>query len=439
MQPSVFSALLGQSTPSIETAINADQELAVSAAGLNVHFAFKPSDNEEALHVFIQDGKTKLSVGLPSDELFALSLPSKYWNEFFAAKPKAPFQSYWGILRNLGHEKGVEILGDIPKFSINARIWRLVLDRIRNTIHGRQPSITNDAYDAEEEEDSIIGRYVWINIPRWGRSKVFYESAGNGPQDILFLHTAGADSRQFHSLLNNKHLQKTCTMYAYDLPGHGRSYPGTKQLPEGHVNDEESYMGSIAQIIQKLKLKRTIVSGASMAGQICLAVALHAKELGVSGVIPCEACDHLPVTQPIYEVGGGANESILNPERVCGMISPTAPSVYYRLIWWIYSAQAVKIFPGDLKFYFRGWDARDRMPLIDTKACPVYMLTGEYDYSCTPAASRATAEKIPGAVFTEMKGLGHFPMSEDPEAFIPHLLKGIEHIQKGHGKQNGSG
>lgn len=43
------------------------------------------------------------------------------------------------------------------------------------------------------------------------------------------------------------------------------------------------------------------------------------------------------------------------------------------------------------------------------------MLTGEYDYSCTTEASKATADKIPGAVFEPMKDLGHFPLTENPE------------------------
>lgn len=227
-------------------------------------------------------------------------------------------------------------------------------------------------------------------------------------------------------------------MYAFDMPGHGRSYPGSKQVPEGYGLDEDSYIDAIAQVIKKLKLHRPIISGASMAGHVCLAVAIRSGELGVIGVIPCEACDHLPFNQPIYELPGDLNESILNPERVCGMISPTAPAIYYRLIWWIYSSQGVKMFPGDLEFYFKGWDGRSRMHLINTNACPVYMLTGEYDYSCTPVASRATAEKIPGAVFTEMKGLGHFPMSEDPKAFIPHFVNGLDFIQKAHGESEGS-
>jgi hypothetical protein len=127
-----------------------------------------------------------------------------------------------------------------------------------------------------------------------------------------------------------------------------------------------------------------------MAGHLRLALAIRAAE-------PGEGCEHLPLTQPIYELPGDLSEAILNPERTCGMCSPSTPSTNRRLIWWIYSSQRIQIFRGDLKFYFRGWDGRVRVEAIDTKACPLYMLTGGYDYSCTTEASRQTADKIPGA------------------------------------------
>ena len=65
---------------------------------------------------------------------------------------------------------------------------------------------------------------------------------------------------------------------------------------------------------------------------------------------------------------------------------------------------------------------------IDTARCPVFMLTGEYDYSCTPEASRETAALIPGAELTIMPGLGHFPMSEDPERFRAFLMPVLARI-----------
>ena len=66
---------------------------------------------------------------------------------------------------------------------------------------------------------------------------------------------------------------------------------------------------------------------------------------------------------------------------------------------------------------------------IDTSKVAVYLLTGEYDAATPPAASAQIAEQIPGATFQEMKGLGHFPMSEDPDAFYGYLEPVLQEIR----------
>ncbi|KAK5259580.1 hypothetical protein LTR40_005708 [Exophiala xenobiotica] len=111
-------------------------------------------------------------------------------------------------------------------------------------------------------------------------------------------------------------------------------------------------------------------------------------------------------------------------------MAPKSPKVNKQLIWHMYSGQAYGIFHGDLDFYFGGFDARDRVASIDVKKCPIYFLTGEYDWSTTPEMSQATAKKISGANFQSMKGLGHFPATEDPQKFVPYLIDAIEWIQK---------
>ena len=58
------------------------------------------------------------------------------------------------------------------------------------------------------------------------------------------------------------------------------------------------------------------------------------------------------------------------------------------------------------------------------------MLTGEYDWSNTPEMSQKTADKIPGAMHKAMPGLGHFPATENPKAFVPHLIEAINHNHK---------
>jgi pimeloyl-ACP methyl ester carboxylesterase len=86
------------------------------------------------------------------------------------------------------------------------------------------------------------------------------------------------------------------------------------------------------------------------------------------------------------------------------------------------------VFKGDLPFYMRDGDIRDRVETIDIKRCPLFLLTGEYDYSCTSEATLDIAKRT-GAPATIMKGFGHFPMSEDPEKFLSYLLPVLEKIR----------
>jgi len=56
-------------------------------------------------------------------------------------------------------------------------------------------------------------------------------------------------------------------------------------------------------------------------------------------------------------------------------------------------------------------------------------MTGEYDYSCQPKNTQLTADRIPGAEAIIMEGMGHFPMSENPDAFREYLLPVLERIR----------
>ena len=95
---------------------------------------------------------------------------------------------------------------------------------------------------------------------------------------------------------------------------------------------------------------------------------------------------------------------------------------------WHYMQGGPGVFKGDLYFYKLDGDIRGRVAQIDTRRCPLFLLSGEYDYSCTPEETLAVANSIPGCEATIMKGLGHFPMSENPAEFLKYLLPVLEKI-----------
>ena len=72
------------------------------------------------------------------------------------------------------------------------------------------------------------------------------------------------------------------------------------------------------------------------------------------------------------------------------------------------------------------WDGRPDLTRIDTNVCKVSLLTGEYDYSCTPDMTRAAAQAIAGSRLVIMNGIGHFPMIENYPLFRTFLLPELE-------------
>ena len=107
--------------------------------------------------------------------------------------------------------------------------------------------------------------------------------------------------------------------------------------------------------------------------------------------------------------------------HVSGLVAPSAPEADRWETIWHYMQGGPGVFKGDLHFYTADGDVRDQVACIDTAACPLYLLTGEYDYSCTPADTRELAARIAGTEAMIMEGLGHFPMSEDPQRFLSYL------------------
>ena len=67
---------------------------------------------------------------------------------------------------------------------------------------------------------------------------------------------------------------------------------------------------------------------------------------------------------------------------------------------------------------------------IDTARTSVDLLVGEYDWSAPTEYAQTAQAAIAGSTLTVMEGLGHFPMCENPEAFIAHLLPILDRIRK---------
>ena len=110
-------------------------------------------------------------------------------------------------------------------------------------------------------------------------------------------------------------------------------------------------------------------------------------------------------------------------------MAPQSPEMD-RWLTWHYYTQGAETFKGDLYFYSVDHDMRKDLDRIDTRRCPVVMMTGTYDYLTPPKATESTARQIKGGIYIEMTDIGHFPMSENYPLFRNYLKEALAIIRE---------
>ena len=254
-----------------------------------ITFSIKSIGSDNAILCTFEQGHGHARVGTYTDGLFSLSALPDQWQNMFKKNPGVPYQSFWALYGQNIRQEGVEVSGDRLAFANYAHVWRSMLDLLHDVYCGPNYALLPPtSQEEEEEEDHLMGRYVFVETKAWGKCKIFYEQSGTGPIPIVFLHTAGSDSRQYHGVMNDARMRARCNMVAFDLPSHGRSYPSPAYPSGGHFNSEDAYLECISGVIRALDLDRPILCGASMAGQACIAAAIRAEEVGIRGTIPLQ-------------------------------------------------------------------------------------------------------------------------------------------------------
>lgn len=271
--------------------------------------------------------------------------------------------------------------------------------------------------------EDITGRYVHIDVA--GRlQRIYYEEAGTGPP-VVCLHTAGADTRQWRFILNDRELAGYHRFIAFDMPWHGKSLPPTGFETEEYLLTTQTYIETVLAFCRALGVDRPLLAGCSMGGRIALQLAaLHADRF--SGFIAIEASDFQPAWYDIdWFHRPDAHGGEMGAALVSANIAPQSPAEERWNTQWMFMQSGPGVFRGDLSFYTRDDSLVDRLTSIDTAQTPVHILCGEYDMTCTPEDAQRTARGISGATIQIMENIGHFPMSENPAVFKPYFVDAL--------------
>lgn len=274
--------------------------------------------------------------------------------------------------------------------------------------------------------EPIIGRYLNTEIDGV-QYRMYYEEAGQGIP-LLCLHTAGADGRQYRHLMLDKEVTRRFRVIAFDMPWHGKSYPPVGWQDKQYLLTTDAYTNLVLGMVQALDLDKPALMGCSIGGRLVL----HLAAKYASSFRALIGLESAAYQQPWYDTQW-LNRPDVHGGQVCaalvsGLVAPQSPSDTAHETLWQYMQGGPGVFMGDLYFYRVDSDLREEILQIDTQQCPLFLLTGEYDFSCSPEDSKQTADRIPGAEFTVMKELGHFPMSENPEQFRRYILPILDKI-----------
>ena len=393
------------------------------------HCAFGPI----YIELQVDDAKTFLTIdkagarlnGSPPEHRIDLTLSATAddWSELTAPIPKPGYQT----LSTMRRTQSLIVTGDMVKFYQHLLLLEMLFSNLSD-----QTSFPQPAPIAAPMIEPVTGRY--LRLQSQGRPhRVYFEEAGQGIP-LICLHTAGSDGRQYRHLLNDPAVIDRFRVIAFDLPWHGKSSPPPGFETEVYELTTDSYVAMVIAMVDALKLDNPVVMGCSIGGRAVLHLALRHGEtfraaIGLQSALYAEdrslgdKAPDMVLHRP--DIHGGKSAGAL----MAGMIAPQSPPAERWETMWHYMQCGSGVFMGDLHYYFTDGDLRNGLaePLRDSP-CPLYLLSGEYDASATPEMGQELAELIGAEYFQVMEGVGHFPMSENPEAFRGYLLPVLDRI-----------
>ncbi len=357
--------------------------------------------------------------GAAHDPAFVFIATPETWAAFARPIPPVGYQSLVGMQR-MGH---LRVEGDMLSWGRNLIFLEQLFAVLRpETVPQPMAAVGTPVIEP------IVGRYLRLDFN--GRPhRIYFEEAG--PVDgipLVCLHTAGADGRQYRALLNDTEITGRFRVVAFDLPWHGKSSPPPGFETEAYRLTTDLYVDTVMAFCRALKLVRPVVMGCSIGGRAVLHLSLRHGDT-FRAAIGLQSATHTDTGADtrLRDLGVLFRPDVHGQEAAAGsvacLISPTSPNAEKWETLWHYMQGGPGVFLGDLHYYFADGDLRNGLlDGLDTKKCPLHLLTGEYDLSATPELTAALAKLVGATSFKVMEGLGHFPMSESPAQFRRYLL-----------------
>ena len=252
---------------------------------------------------------------------------------------------------------------------------------------------------------------------------IAYLSEGAG-KPVLFLHGIGGAARQFAPQL--AHFGRRYRAVAWDAPGYGGSAP----LP---LVTMDALAAALAGFIAALGLDRPVLVGHSLGGMIVQTLVAHAPQCARALVLSQTsaafggrdpAWAERFVRDRLAPLDAGHTMADLAPEVVRGMVGDDADAEGTALAM-ACLARTPEATYRDTVLAMPGFDMRAGLPRIGV---PTLVLAGSRDGNAPAPAMQRMAERIPGARYVELEGVGHLAHVEQPARFNAELGVFLEEV-----------
>ncbi len=382
-----------------------DPELLAAARGLQGRFRL--GCGTDAVDIVAASGVLHPAPADGEPDVSLAACPGT-WVRALAAVPPPRHQTFTAL--QLSNPDAV-VTGEPLRIAQGRPVLERLLECLRDAAPRTEPRPARDL-------GAIRGRYARLATPD-GTHDVFLEEAGQGPP-VVFLHTAGADARQYQAVLADPALGARWRMAAFDLPFHGRSMPPGDWDGGEYRLSQARYLGWVAGFLEQVVGEPAVLVGCSMGAAIALVAAAERPEL-LRAVVALEPPLRSPGRRNPFLAHAQVSGGLHNAAYVRGLMGPASPEGLRRRAGWIYAQGGPGVYAGDLGFYSDEFDGALVGPRIDAHRLPVHLLSGEYDYSATPEDGAALHRLMPGSHFQVMPGPGHFPMCENPDLFLQYF------------------
>ncbi|MEU8250574.1 alpha/beta hydrolase [Nonomuraea sp. NPDC048916] len=247
--------------------------------------------------------------------------------------------------------------------------------------------------------------------------------AVDGGAPVFLVHPINMRKESWLGIVPSLARDRLCV--AVDLAGHGESGDDEEFTLEGWASD-------CAEVAGSLGLDRFHLVGGSLGGTIalCLAGELPSKVLSVTamgssiGGEPDTAGELDPAGaqgSDVTEMLASGTVEDLFAILAVEAVAPGSPASLVTTVRRLTNTHGAPI----VRRILRAAQTADATARVPDVRCPVLVLTGEFDTTCTPRMGRRMAENVGGRHHL-LSDVGHLPMLEDAAAVLRLLLPHLE-------------